>query len=329
MLNPASSSAMFGRASSSLLRTSTAQRDEITPAQETTNKERAIRRFAEELEKLKSFSNQNKNRPNTSSSANLGKNLPSSSATLTKNEQYAKALLIAVREEIYKKGYKSRNKLRPVPQGQNEKQWNQKEATRISKARAEVRSIEALTPPHLGTTSYFLAVQRALSAQGHNCYDLALAGIGILDSVNIKEQVQMLVLKDFDHAMVLMGHIPSKGLPKKMEDWPSHLAICDPWANIACSATEYIPRVIEKMEKWERRGKKIYNYYTNTFCSPIYPRLETDLRGRRSIYKINTKPPVADKDERTPLMQAAKNGAIEKLGVLIKARVGKMIGCIR
>lgn len=297
MFNPSSSSAIFGRTTPFLPSTSTAQRQETIPAQGTTNKEHAIRRFNEELEKLKA----------------------SSSATLTKNENYAKALLIAVREEIYKKGYKSRNKLRPAPPEQNKNQWRKMETIRITKARAELHSIRALKPSSLGTNSYFFEIQRAINAQGHNCYDLALAGIGVLDSANFKEQVRMLILEDFDHAMILIGHIPPKGLPKNMEEWPSHLVICDPWGNIACSAQEYIPRVMEKMQKWERRGKKVYDHDKSFFRSPIYPELETDLRGNRCIYPVNTKPPAADKYGCTLLMHAAKNGEIEKLDALTKA----------
>ena len=193
------------------------------------------------------------------------------------------------------------------------------ENIRIAKARAELHSIRAFMPSNLGTDSSFFEIQKAINAQGHNCYELALAGAGILDSVNFKEQVRMLALEDFNHAAILMGHIPPKGLPKNMEEWPSHLAICDPWSNIACSAQKYIPRVMEKMQKWERRGKKVYDYHKGFFRSPISPERETKLRGKLSTYPINTKPPAADKYGRTLLMHAAKNGEMEKLDALTKA----------
>lgn len=277
-------------------------------------------RFAEELEKLKDIGNQNENGLGASSSTNLGNKLSSSSATLTENEKYAKALLIAVREEIYKKGYKSANKLRLPPPGEDEKKWKAKEHKRLFKANDEVNSIRAEIPSGLGTKSYFFALQKALRAKGHNCNDLALAGICILDNANIKD-VHQLNFDDFDHAVVLIGDIPKKGLHPKMEDWPSHLAICDPWGNIACSAKEFIPRVMEKMEKWESRGKQVLDSEKEAFRSPIYTEIEKDLRGKYEILVINTKPPGADEHGRTPLMHAAQNGKTEKLVDLIEAGV--------
>jgi hypothetical protein len=42
-----------------------------------------------------------------------------------------------------------------------------------------------------------------------------------------------------------------------MRQWPAHLAICDPWSNIACLAKDY-PVVFEaKMAKWKSDEKLI------------------------------------------------------------------------
>lgn len=43
-----------------------------------------------------------------------------------------------------------------------------------------------------------------------------------------------------------------------MMEWPNHLAICDPWANIACPAREYPDRFAAKMDKWVRDKKTIW-----------------------------------------------------------------------
>lgn len=42
-----------------------------------------------------------------------------------------------------------------------------------------------------------------------------------------------------------------------MRQWPAHLAVCDPWANIACLAHDYPERFVAKMEKWAQDKKAI------------------------------------------------------------------------
>lgn len=235
-----------------------------------------MRRFEEELKKLKGQGNHNNNEPVASSSTNPAQKLPSSSDQLGENEQYAKALLIAVREEIYKKGYKSSNKLIAAPPGEDKNQWEKKEEERRSKASAEFRRIQAQLRSR-AKVPYFLAIQKiiqnTIDAKGHNCSDLSHAGIGILDAAGIKD-THIVGLPDFDHGMILIGKIPPSGLPLDMEKWPSHLAICDPWANIACPAKEFIPAFMEKMQKWESNGKKIRDTVKKVWINPTSPDLE-------------------------------------------------------
>lgn len=279
-----------------------------------------MKRFEEELKKLKGR-NHNDNEPVASSSTNPAQELPGSSNQLSENEQYAKALLIAVRKEIYEKGDKSANKLRAAPPDEDKNQWEKKEEERIYKANNEVRRIHMPLPYFSGVPS-FLPMQKIISntieAKGHNCTDLARAGIGILDEAGIKD-THIVHMSDFNHQIILIGKIPPRGLPLAMEEWSSHLAICDPWANIACPAKAFIPACMEKMQKWDGNGKKVYDYDKNDWANPVYADLEKDLRGRRRVY-----PPLGGKEHkgkggRTPLMAAIYTGQVDDIQILLKA----------
>lgn len=321
MFNPTSSSAIFGRTATSLPGTSTAQREEITPVQGTTNKERAIKRFEVELEKLRGQGSHSDNESVASFSTDAAQKLSSSSDQLIENEQYAKALLIAVREEIYKKGYKSSNKLRAALPGEGKNQWVKRESERLSKVGAELGRIRAQLPSS-ATAIYFLAIQEkiqnTIESKGHNCEDLTFAGIGILDEAGIKD-THIVSFFGFNHGIILFGKIPRSGLPVMMDQWPSHLAICDPWANIACSAKEFVPAFMAKMQKWESHGKKIQDPETGDWNNPVSPDLEIKLKSPCFVLTSLTWKEFKNKDGCTPLLTAAYSGKVDDIQILIKA----------
>lgn len=59
-----------------------------------------------------------------------------------------------------------------------------------------------------------------------------------------------------DHAFVLVGR--KSNIPfNKPKKWTADMFVADPWANIACPANEYLKLWVEKMQKWEKKGKKI------------------------------------------------------------------------
>ena len=248
---------------------------------------------------------------------NLAQELPDLSDRMSENEQYAKSLLIAVREEIYKKGDKSSNKLRPCPPGMDKHQWEEKDKERRSKADAEVRRVRAI-----GSKSFFdfLRIQNTVEGRAHNCGDLSYAGIGILDAAGIND-THMVIFGESEHAVILIGKLPPKGLSLTMEDWPSHLAICDPWGNVACSAKEFIPAYIKKMQKWMKEGKEVYDSYKKVWTPAFYPDLEKELKGQRIIKSFDRKLALEfkDKDGNTPLMVAARAGNVDDVRLLLKA----------
>lgn len=320
MPSPISLNMTLGRISASLPGTATTPRQETALLPETTNKERAIRRFEAELAKFTDQGNPNKAEAATISSMNPVQVASGTFAQLGENEKYAKALLIAVREEIYKKGYKSTNKLRPPPPGKNQNQWEKKEVERHSEASSEITRIRATLGqyPH----SDMLMIQKAIEARAHNCGDLSFAGIGILDEAGIKDKC-IVSFKDFDHGMILIGKLPVTGLPLKMEDWPSGLAICDPWSNIACSAKEFVPEFIEKMQKWQAEGKKIYDGKKRGWSDPGRPDLLKKLRTGCAISSFSSKleTEIKDANGRTALMSASQMGYINDVLMLLKAGV--------
>lgn len=76
------------------------------------------------------------------------------------------------------------------------------------------------------------------------------------------------------------GHLSQLG---NMKLWHRDTYVCDPWCNIACRAKDYPKQFIDKMEKWENRGKLV-GYPPTGFVHPTEPEWIRDvLRGGRTV----------------------------------------------
>jgi hypothetical protein len=91
-----------------------------------------------------------------------------------------------------------------------------------------------------------------------------------------------------EHVMVVVGSFDPALAHRPMSDWPPHLHVCDPWANIACPAPEYPRRFQDKMRKWEADGKRLLITGTTGWQSPTLhawlrcpERIERVLIGQR------------------------------------------------
>lgn len=75
-----------------------------------------------------------------------------------------------------------------------------------------------------------------------------------------------------EHAFAIIGAVKPEYASLTLDKWPSHLYVCDPWANIACSAPEYPDKFMEKMKKWHDNGKLVLTR-DGTWISPQNPKL--------------------------------------------------------
>lgn len=66
-----------------------------------------------------------------------------------------------------------------------------------------------------------------------------------------------LVSFEADHVAVVVGSFDRKLAARAMRHWPQHLVVCDPWANISCSADKYPECFRDKMKKWGMDGKRL------------------------------------------------------------------------
>jgi hypothetical protein len=61
-----------------------------------------------------------------------------------------------------------------------------------------------------------------------------------------------------DHAFVALNQPLSGGkYPKDFAKWSADAVICDPWAKLACKASDYPTQWKAKMDKWANRGLSI------------------------------------------------------------------------
>ncbi|RZI57901.1 MAG: hypothetical protein EOP37_18300 [Rubrivivax sp.] len=65
------------------------------------------------------------------------------------------------------------------------------------------------------------------------------------------------VILEIDHGAVVLGAVDGRLRELPLAEWPTHLWICDPWANIACAARNYPQAFQDKMAKWHKDGKSI------------------------------------------------------------------------
>jgi hypothetical protein len=91
-----------------------------------------------------------------------------------------------------------------------------------------------------------------------NCDDLAFAVTDVLAYAHPEVPVSYALLPD-SHAFAIVGAIPEDCAHRPLAAWPSHIYICDPWANIVCPAPEFPSKFGAKMQKWQAGGKVIRN----------------------------------------------------------------------
>ncbi|GKS98190.1 hypothetical protein AVKW3434_02400 [Acidovorax sp. SUPP3434] len=170
--------------------------------------------------------------------------------------QYA---LRRIKEEIYKKdNFKSSNKT----------SLRKSDALENARMQAAADEIDAIRAPR-----NVFNLKRALwEGRGHNCGELASAA----KYIAAERGMAACVARTDAHGFAVIGDLPDPaGLPARMEQWPEHLAVCDPWVNVACQATAYPEKFMEKMQKWERDEKIIENPHSQTeedgWIRPIDP----------------------------------------------------------
>lgn len=154
----------------------------------------------------------------------------------------ARDVLNRVRMDLYKPNFKSTNKT-------NEKRSAAAEAHRIRRAGDELDSLHNRI-----YSSPSVRDEAIWQCGAHNCGELARA------ARHLGRQFghEVTVVGAEAHAFAVFGRYPEEGLSSNMKEWPNHLMICDPWANIVCSANEYPERFVAKMEKWVQDKKLIY-----------------------------------------------------------------------
>ena len=150
----------------------------------------------------------------------------------------AKSALQYIRQNIYNgSNYKSDNKFHV-----NLNQDNEYE--RLEKAKGELDKVR-----QQGKSPW--------EVRGHNCGELS----SMVKSLQCyySRPINVIALDDESHGFAVFGNIQGRNLPNNMATWPDHLAVCDPWANIACKANMYPSVFVAKMNKWATEGKEIYD----------------------------------------------------------------------
>lgn len=169
-----------------------------------------------------------------------------------RNLEISRNALNQIRTDFYNnKNFKSSNKTNLNKPDAEENSRLQSAADQIDEIRSESNS-----------RRYRQAIW---AARGHNCGDLSDAAKFLANDAGFSAHVA----STNAHGFAVIGDLPvDVQLPDKMENWPDHLAVCDPWANIACAATEYPEKFIAKMGKWEQAGKIIEDADGDKWMNP-------------------------------------------------------------
>jgi hypothetical protein len=167
-----------------------------------------------------------------------------------KNEEVAKEALKMVRLALYKKkygSYKSTNKFRTTDPYQ--------ELRRVTSGEfCTFKKFEDIGSPRVRSAMLSRSIWQSTSV---NCDGLALSALDFISRTHPNVQVSSVSVPG--HTLALVGTIDITCINSPFSEWPSHLYVCDPWANIACPAPEYPQRFAQKMEKWESEHKQIFS----------------------------------------------------------------------
>lgn len=193
----------------------------------------------------------------------------SRSASQTSNLSAVTQVMRSVRSGYYKKPrLKSSNKRKNEGYEEALRVYN---ATReIERMRNEVDSLEEDI------------VSSAMYGNAHNCGELAVLAVHQLQQDH-NLIARLAFLGGRTHTTAIIGPVPGAGpLPSDMTEWNADIYVCDPWCNIACRANHYPEKFREKMEKWDREGKKVWLSGTG-FVSPMDDRwVRTVLGGEKT-----------------------------------------------
>lgn len=181
-----------------------------------------------------------RNRPGTSSTG-VAALQPVRQSLPSPGQAVVTDVLKFVRETYYKPNMKSGNKVKG--EGGDDELRRQKMATQ------EVIRIRKQDDP----------VAAAMAGKAHQCGELTDLAIHHLQKRHI--QAQCLSLGEDEegdalHEVAIIGPA-SNPLPVDMTEWHPDVYVCDPWANIACSARDYPKQFEQKMKKWQDAGKLI------------------------------------------------------------------------
>lgn len=174
-------------------------------------------------------------------------------AEAAKNLDLAEQALQFIRDGIYNKrngSFKSSNKV-------SEKKNLGDEQQRVQEASHELAAL-GFPPKDSSGRQYLNAayLKKLETSRSHNCGHLARASTEYIAKRDATTSISLLAFsKPPTHSATLIGDMPPDA-GANMRQWPAHLAICDPWANIACLAKDYPVVFAAKMAKW-RSDKKL------------------------------------------------------------------------
>jgi hypothetical protein len=176
------------------------------------------------------------------------------------NETYAHEALRDVRLALYSKKYgsfKSTNKF-------STNRYKSETDRLIGGEGAAWDDPSAVNPRH----GWALRSKNIWQSTRINCDGLAVA---VADYVADQHPLAAVSIGALSvHAFSVIGAIEPETANLPLSAWPSHIYVCDPWANIACPAPEYPTRFEQKMEKWHKSGKLILSL-DGKWISPLDP----------------------------------------------------------
>jgi hypothetical protein len=158
-----------------------------------------------------------------------------------KNKAVAEEALKNVRLALYNKNYGSSKSLNKFSIDKKESESARTNSGRLG----ELINFGGITNPFHQAA---MKSKNSWESTAINCDGLALAA---MDYVHYKHpDTRIAVLSVPGHTLMAIGEISPECANLPLGAWPKHIHICDPWANITCSASEYPKKFTEKMEKW-------------------------------------------------------------------------------
>jgi hypothetical protein len=165
----------------------------------------------------------------------------------------AQVLNDTLREDAYKRGFKSGNKIHTL---------NRDNRFTFYKKRQKQADLVLGNLRKNSTWGSASRARQAIALHAQNCCELGHMGQWLLQHIAGQKSAPSYCVSfsSYDHVILLIGNFFGFFNSDPPHEWhylPTSLVVCDPWLNVVATVGEYPKQYLSKAQKWDALHKQI------------------------------------------------------------------------